>query len=104
MFSSKQLEPEYRARRIVRIAEVMRRTGLRKSRIYTGIAAGEFPKPVAITPRSVGWVESEIDEWIAERIALRDSGFRSKCAAAVQKIATGKCLNWKSGTDGGTSD
>jgi len=32
------------------------------------LADGKFPEPVNIGPRAVGWIESEIDEWIAERI------------------------------------
>jgi prophage regulatory protein len=37
-------------------------------------AKGEFPKRFPITPngRVVGWLESEIDDWIAERAAARD--------------------------------
>jgi predicted DNA-binding transcriptional regulator AlpA len=35
--------------------------------------ASEFPMPVAISSagRRIGWVESEIDEWLAERASLR---------------------------------
>jgi prophage regulatory protein len=33
--------------------------------------AGEFPQPIAISPRRIAWVESEIDEWVAAKIADR---------------------------------
>jgi prophage regulatory protein len=47
------------------------RTGLSRSSIYDRIAAGEFPKPVPLGGRSVGWLESEIIEWQKARIAER---------------------------------
>ncbi len=47
------------------------RTGLSRSSIYDRIAAGEFPKPVSLGGRSVGWLESEIIEWQKARIAER---------------------------------
>jgi len=53
--------------------EVERRVGLGCTSIYAGIAAGTFPKPVKVGKRSL-WVETEIDAWIAERIAERDMG------------------------------
>jgi prophage regulatory protein len=35
--------------------------------------AGEFPSPITLSPKRVAWVESEVDDWLAERIALRDT-------------------------------
>lgn len=54
---------------ILRRAEVQVRTGLARSSIYAAMAAGNFPKPVKLGVRSVGWIEGEIDQWLAERIA-----------------------------------
>ena len=51
--------------RILRLPVVMERVGISRSSIYKFIAAGTFPKPVQLGPRSVGWLETEIDEWIA---------------------------------------
>ena len=34
--------------------------------------AGMFPKRVQLGPCRVGWVESEIEDWIKSRIAERD--------------------------------
>ena len=59
----------------LRRREVQDRTGLSKSTIYEKIKSGEFPKPVRLgdrDARSVGWVSSEVDEWIRGRIAARD--------------------------------
>ncbi|PHM53884.1 helix-turn-helix transcriptional regulator [Xenorhabdus sp. KK7.4] len=53
----------------IRLPEVQRRTGYSKAWIYKLISAGEFPKQVKLGSRSVAFVESEIDNWIAQRIA-----------------------------------
>jgi len=55
--------------RLIRLPEVIRQTGLARSSIYDGIRAGTFPKPVPLCGRNVAWVESETQQWIAERIA-----------------------------------
>ncbi|WP_449428803.1 helix-turn-helix transcriptional regulator [Rhodanobacter umsongensis] len=55
--------------RLIRLPEVIRQTGLARSSAYDGIRAGTFPKPVPLCGRNVAWVESEIQQWIAERIA-----------------------------------
>ncbi|HHM4445480.1 TPA: helix-turn-helix transcriptional regulator [Pseudomonas aeruginosa] len=58
--------------RIIRLKKVIDSTGLARSTIYKLIGEGEFPKPVPLVGRSVGWVESEVHEWIRSRIAQRD--------------------------------
>jgi len=60
---------ELKPARLIRLPEVMRQTGLARSSIYDGIRAGTFVKSVALCGRNVGWVESEIQKWIADRIA-----------------------------------
>ena len=55
---------------ILRLPEVSRQTGLPRSTIYALIAKNEFPLPVKLSQRSVGWVESEITTWIEDRIAV----------------------------------
>jgi len=51
---------------------VQAKTGLSRSSIYARIAAGQFPKPIAIGARAVGWPDDLIDRWIQDRI--RESG------------------------------
>ncbi|EEY3521806.1 TPA: AlpA family transcriptional regulator [Escherichia coli] len=53
---------------LIRLSEVMRRTGYGRAWIYRLISQGRFPKPVKIGPRSVAFIESEVDEWINQRI------------------------------------
>ena len=57
--------------RILRLTQVIEITGLRKTKLYELQASGEFPMRVQITPRSVGWVEAEIQAWLTERLAAR---------------------------------
>jgi prophage regulatory protein len=54
--------------KIIRLKQVKMRCGLSRSTLYNRIATGEFPRPIALGPRSVGWIESEIDAWITARI------------------------------------
>lgn len=53
---------------LIRLPEVRCRVGLSKAAIYARISVGTFPRPVRIGVRSVGWVESEVTEWIEQRI------------------------------------
>ncbi len=61
--------------RFLRLADVMARTGLSRSAIYLGISQGNFPQNINISPRSVGWLESEIDAWMQARIDKRQIAF-----------------------------
>ena len=54
--------------RILRLPLVRERTGLSRSSIYLRISEGRFPKPVSLGERAVGWLESEITEWLKGRI------------------------------------
>jgi prophage regulatory protein len=56
---------------ILRLAAVKTRTGLSRSTIYLRVSPGAFPRPVSLGGRAVGWVEEEIQCWLAERIAGR---------------------------------
>lgn len=57
------------ADKILRLPAVKDMTGLSRSTIYLRISDGKFPKPVSLGSRAVGWVESEIHEWLSQRIA-----------------------------------
>jgi len=63
---------------IINIKTVTELTGLSRSTIYEIINAksqyydATFPKKVNLTTCRVGWVASEINDWIEARIALRD--------------------------------
>ncbi len=56
---------------ILRRKQVEARTGLSRSTIYLRIQNGTFPRPINLGARAVGWLESEISGWLAERITAR---------------------------------
>lgn len=55
---------------LLRLPEVQQRVGLSRSSIYLRVASGEFPSPVNLGGRAVAWVDTEVQNWIAERITL----------------------------------
>lgn len=59
---------------ILRRKEVESRTKLSRSTIYARVKNGTFPAPVPLGPKSVGWIEAEIDSFLASCMAQRDSG------------------------------
>ena len=54
----------------IRRKQVEMRTGLSRSTIYQYIKDGTFPRPIPLGPRAVGWLESGVSNWIAERIVM----------------------------------
>lgn len=57
--------------RILRLPEVQARTGLSRTTIYRWRVEGRFPQAVPLGTRCVGWIESELEAWVRERIAAR---------------------------------
>ena len=55
---------------ILRLPAVQAAIGLSRSTIYLRIAEGTFPKPVSLGARAVGWLQSDIEEWLRQRIEL----------------------------------
>lgn len=54
---------------ILRRRQVEKRVGLTRSPLYARIKAGDFPRPVQLgNGRAVGWIEAEIEAWLAEQI------------------------------------
>lgn len=53
---------------ILRLPQLQRRVPLSRSRLYELVAAGEFPRPISLGPRAVGWIAAEIDEWLQHRV------------------------------------
>jgi prophage regulatory protein len=56
---------EARSNRILRLPGVKEKTGKGKTAIYDAVKAGTFPAPIKLGRRASGWLESEIDDWIA---------------------------------------
>lgn len=54
---------------LIRLPEVQRRTGYSKAWVYRLMSQGKFPTSVKIGTRAIAFIESEVDEWISQRIA-----------------------------------
>lgn len=59
---------------ILRRRMVEARTGLRKSTIYLLMKKSQFPLPVRLSERAVGWLESDIEQWLDERTKVVNAG------------------------------
>ncbi|MFI0458548.1 MAG: helix-turn-helix transcriptional regulator [Candidatus Thiodiazotropha endolucinida] len=55
-------------KRILRLPQVIDRTGRSKSWIYDAMKTGDFPPQVKLSKQAVGWLEADIDQWITKRI------------------------------------
>lgn len=53
--------------KIVRLPEVKKSTGLSRSSIYLRISNNEFPKPISLGGRAVGWFEADIQSWLESK-------------------------------------
>jgi prophage regulatory protein len=62
---------EYVASTILRRREVEKLTGLARSTIYQYVKAGDFPPPVRLGARAVGWRYADVLDWINSREASR---------------------------------
>lgn len=82
--------PENAELKILRRKQVEDRVGLSCSTIYAGVAAGTFPKPIQLGAQSVGWLASEIDAWLRERVtASRAANDSSAVHSSAQPKARG---------------
>ncbi len=53
--------------RMLRVPEVLARTGLSRTTIWRRIRAGTFPAPIELGVNSIGWPASVITEWLENR-------------------------------------
>lgn len=59
--------------KILRLPAVKEFTGLSRSTIYLRMVNNEFPRPISLGGRSVGWLEEDVNEWLEQKIkASRD--------------------------------
>ncbi len=54
--------------KILRLPSVKELTGLSRSTIYLRISKDEFPAPISLGARAVGWIESEIEAWLSAQV------------------------------------
>lgn len=65
--------------RLLRINEVTSRIGVSRTTIHRMVTKGLFPKSVPLIPGGIAraWVEVEVEEWLAQRVADREMEARS---------------------------
>lgn len=73
-------------RRLLRMKQVQDMTGLSRSYLYALSASGKFPKSIPLVPggTSRAWLESDIVQWIDQRIAERDLETCAQNTLAIQ--------------------
>lgn len=53
---------------IIRVNDVLSLTGLKsRTTLWRRLRAGKFPEPVDLGGGQIGWIESDVQEWIASR-------------------------------------
>ena len=51
---------------ILKMPDVTKVTGLSRTQLLKMVKDGEFPKPVRLSVRSVGWRSSDVNTWLSE--------------------------------------
>ncbi len=71
--NSYSLAGSYRGERVLRMRDLAKRLQLSQSRLYALIAEGKFLRPFKLVPggRAFGWLERDVDAWLAERNSVR---------------------------------
>ena len=57
---------------MLRLKDVIKKTGLSRSSIYKYISASKFPRPVHLGERTVAWVDSEVEDWLMTKLNARE--------------------------------
>lgn len=60
--------PEGQGVSILRYSDVMKKTGLSRSAIHQRLSNDEFPAPIQLGGRAVGFIEHEVNEWLEQLI------------------------------------
>jgi prophage regulatory protein len=75
---------------ILRLPAVKAAIGLSRSSIYLRIADRTFPKPISLGARAVGWLQSDIDEWLRKRVESRGGPFEHRSSSVINEADLGR--------------
>lgn len=67
---------------------VEKRTSLSTSVLYREMSAGRFPRPIRKSPGRVAWLKSDVDRWLADRVAERDAAIADAAKRARRRRTT----------------
>ncbi len=56
------------SKKFIRLPEVKNKTGLSRSSIYLRMSNGEFPQSISLGSRAIGWLDTDIDQWLDDCI------------------------------------
>lgn len=73
---------------VIRFPAVKSRCGISHSNIYHQINQGTFPKPIKLGMRAVGWLETDIDEWLSRKIEESQQGPSKKAVKGKLSVAS----------------
>lgn len=62
---------------ILRVNQVIEKTGMKRTYLYQEVKAGRFPKPVNLGAKAIGWIDTEVDAWIQNLIEARNQAARA---------------------------
>ena len=62
--------PQYEL--VLKKPTVLNRVGMSAPTLWRRVKDKSFPQPISLGGRSIGWLQSEVNEWIKARAALRN--------------------------------
>jgi prophage regulatory protein len=79
---------------LIRLSEVKEHTGLGRSSIYKYMNDGLFPKSVSLGDRAIAWVDSEIIDWVQDKIDQRDRCEHQTQNKEAEQLSEADVIAW----------
>ena len=79
---------------LIRLKEVKEYTGLGRSSIYEKMNRNLFPKSVSLGDRAVAWVDTEIIDWVQDKIDQRDECEPQAYSKGVKSLTETEVIAW----------
>jgi prophage regulatory protein len=74
----------------LRVRKVTEMVGFSKSTLYARVRDGSFPKPIALGPQSVVFLESDVLDWMKRQVAQQSSPGETRRARAQWAVRSRK--------------
>jgi prophage regulatory protein len=72
---------------MLRVSDVMMRTGYSRTTIWRKVRDGSFPPPVSLGDNAIGWTDDVIDDWVASRPQVHYAGQQEAVASQGEEAA-----------------
>ena len=79
---------------LIRLNEVKALTGLGRSSIYKFMADGRFPQSVSLGERAIAWVDTEVEDWVQEKIEQRDENQQGATVNEIKPLKDADVIAW----------